>query len=326
MTLITVVIPSAGRRPELLERAIKSAIIDDLDIQTEIVVILNGEDGVKFDMNSAFGHPLVKYYKLEEGNVSKARNYGLSIAKGKFIRFLDDDDYLSIDIHQLQISRMVKNNYDISTCDIDILDETGKWHGRSYADKISKNGLVSLLSVNCVVLPLAHLYKASFIKDCKWNEAICNAEDLEWLHTVARKRPRWIIYDECVGYWYQHNDNNRLSYATVNQEATKVCAEQLMCTYKVHKNNEALSNLESIVAYGLWKVIHKAFYLDPFYWTKIALFARKLDPKAVPEGRIFVYFPFPLFIEWLMIPKRLSNFLWRILKAKVNRSYYIRKF
>ena len=73
--MVSIIIPSAGRRPELLQRAIKSALIDDELIQTEIIVILNGKDGMDFDLSQSFQHPLVSYHKIELGNVSKARNY-----------------------------------------------------------------------------------------------------------------------------------------------------------------------------------------------------------------------------------------------------------
>ena len=324
--LVTVIIPSAGRRPKLLERAIKSALIDNDEIQTEIIVILNGKNGMLFDESTSFQHSLVKYYKLEEGNVSKARNYGLSIAQGELIRFLDDDDYLSPEMSKLQVQRLIETKEDISSFGIQIIDDLGNIHGTTSNNSEVTDGVLRLLNVNCVVLPLAHLFKRSFIEECRWNEKRCNAEDLEWLHEVARKKPKWTIYSECVGFWYQHNDDLRLSYSAINQDATRVCAEQLIKTFRVYETDLKYQNLNQIIANGLWKVIHKAFYLSPVYWTRIAIYAKSLDAKSHPNEPLFYKLPFPILIEWLMIPKRIGNYFWRIVKGKIQRNHYIRKF
>lgn len=326
MILVSVVIPSAGRRTELLNKAIESALFFDISIEIEVLVILNGADSLNFNFKDAYKDSRVKYFQLKEGNVSKARNFGLKQANGDYVRFLDDDDYLCPEICKLQIQRLIETKEDVSTFSIQIIDDYGNIHGTTNSSSEVTDGIIRLLNVNCVVLPLAHLFKRSFIEDCRWNENRCNAEDLEWLHEVARKKPKWKIYNECVGYWFQHNDDLRLSYSSINQDATRVCSEQLIKTFNVFKTDEKYRHLNKIVANGLWKVIHKAFYLSPVYWTKIALYAKSLDGKSHPNEPLFHKLPLPIFIEWLMIPKRLGNHFWRILKGKVQNNYYIRKF
>lgn len=326
MDVVSVIIPSAGRRPELLNKAIESSLFNDPNIGIEILVILNGKDGLNFNSEYEYKDTRVKYFTLKEGNVSKARNFGLKQSSGNYIRFLDDDDYLRPEISKLQLQMLVETKEDVSSFGIQIIDDSGNIHGTTKDNSEVTDGILRLLNVNCVVLPLAHLFKRSFIQDCLWNENRCNAEDLEWLHEVARMKPKWTVYNECVGYWYQHNDDLRLSYSSINQDATRVCAEQLIETFKIFKNDPQYVNLNQIVANGLWKVIHKAFYLSPVYWTQIAFYAKSLDEKSHPNEPLFYKLPFPILIEWLVIPKRLGNYFWRILKGKVQKNHYIRKF
>ena len=326
MIRVSIIIPSAGRRPELLNKAIESSFFSDPYIEIEVLVVLNGQDGLNFNEKNEYKDSRVKYFKLNEGNVSKARNFGLQQSKADYIRFLDDDDYLIPEICKLQVQRLIETKEDVSSFGIKILDDCGSMHGSTSNNSDITDGILRLLNVNCVVLPLAHLFKRSFIQDCLWNENRCNAEDLEWLHVVARNKPKWTIYNDCVGYWYQHNDDLRLSYSSINQEATRVCAEQLIETYQVFKHDKQYDNLNLIVANGLWKVIHKAFYLSPVYWTQIALYAKSLDQKSHPNEPLFYKLPFPLLIEWLMIPKRFGNHYWRMLKGRWFNNYYIRKF
>lgn len=326
MILVSVVIPSAGRRSELLNKAIKSTLFSDPFISLEVLVILNGKDGLNFNAENEYRDSRVKYFRLSEGNVSKARNFGLKQSSGEYVRFLDDDDYLCPEMSKLQVQRLIENKEDISSFSIHIIDDIGNIHGTTSNDSEVTDGILRLLNVNCVVLPLAHLFKRSFIEDCRWNENRCNAEDLEWLHEVARKKPKWTIYNECVGFWYQHDDDLRLSYSSINQDATRVCSEQLIKTFEVIKSDSNYEKLNQIVANGLWKVIHKAFYLSPIYWTQIALYAKSLDKNSHPNETLFLKLSYPILIEWLMVPKRLGNHFWRYFKGKVQKNHYIRKF
>ena len=326
MTVVSVVIPSAGRRLELLNKAIESSFFNDPDIEIEVLVILNGKDGFNFDPVNEYKDSRVKYFRLKDGNVSKARNYGLKKAIGDYIRFLDDDDYLCSQVSKIQINKLIETKEDVSSFAIQIIDDFGNIHGKANSHLEVNDGILRLLNVDCIVLPLAHLFKRSFIQDIQWNKNRCNAEDLEWLHEVARMKPKWTVYNECVGFWYQHNDDLRLSYSSINQDATQVCAEQLLETFKVFKDERQYVNLNKIVANGLWKVIHKAFYLNPLYWTKVALYAKSLDENSHPNETIFYKLPYPILIEWLMIPKRFSNHFWRVLKGRIQKNHYIRKF
>jgi len=97
--LVSVIIPTSGSRPALLKRAVESALAGHKADAVEVIVVPNGSnhnwrgaiDGLK---------PSRQVYvaPLDKANVSAARNYGLSIARGELVRFLDDDDYLIPDV------------------------------------------------------------------------------------------------------------------------------------------------------------------------------------------------------------------------------------
>ena len=46
--------------------------------------------------------------------MASARNYGISKAKGNFVAFIDSDDFWHKHKLKLQISEMIKNNYNVS--------------------------------------------------------------------------------------------------------------------------------------------------------------------------------------------------------------------
>lgn len=330
MLIITsIIIPSAGRRPELLQRAIKSALIDDAKIQTEVIVILNGKNGMLFDESTSFQHPLLKYYKLEEGNVSKARNYGLSIARGDLIRFLDDDDFLYPNVAYQQYLELFHSNADLSTYAGAIEDEFTRYQ---IIEPINiADYCAATLSDKCPALTFASVYKSKIIKNLKWDETICIVEDEKWMRTIAASTEiKWLRSNEVVAVWYQH-DIDRLSlpigypelyrnrYISVKETLQKLEAEnRLTVSRKINASS------------GLWSAVHGGLYSAPIYWTKVALYARKLDPQSKPDDAFFQKLPnwiHPLVIEWLMLPKRWLNHLLRVVKHKLryNKSF-VRKF
>lgn len=89
----SVIIPTHNR-PELLFRAINSVMSSSYD-NTEIVVVNDGSVAAYPDLREYYDDR-VHYYKSGASlGVAASRNLGVSMAKGEWIVFLDDDDELT---------------------------------------------------------------------------------------------------------------------------------------------------------------------------------------------------------------------------------------
>jgi len=93
MVIVSAVIPTRGR-PELLRRAVRSALAQTLR-EMEVVVIIDGYDPetrlVLRELEQQDRRLRVLVLAISVGG-SDARNHGVAAARGEWIAFLDDDD------------------------------------------------------------------------------------------------------------------------------------------------------------------------------------------------------------------------------------------
>lgn len=89
--LFTVIIPTYNRA-KLLKKAIQS-VIDQTISDWELVVVDDGSTDHTNETVLGFGDERIHYVFQEKKERSVARNTGIEKAKGKYICFLDDDDY-----------------------------------------------------------------------------------------------------------------------------------------------------------------------------------------------------------------------------------------
>ena len=88
---LSIIIPTF-KRPKSLERALASIYNQNPD-NIQVIVVDDCEECSGFD--ATLKYP-VNYYskKLIDKGVSESRNIAIKLAVGRFVLFLDDDDYL----------------------------------------------------------------------------------------------------------------------------------------------------------------------------------------------------------------------------------------
>lgn len=94
--LVSVIIPVYCVKVEYLKRCIDSMLEQEIT-DSEIIVILDGEQKAYYPLLDQYDKERVRIVVKNHAGVSSARNAGIEAARGKWILFVDADDWLSRD-------------------------------------------------------------------------------------------------------------------------------------------------------------------------------------------------------------------------------------
>lgn len=145
----------------------------------------------------------IKVIHKENGGLSDARNTGINMAKGKFISFIDGDDFIIENTYDILVGEAERNNLDIIIGNaINYYSEEEqklKMKKRSFPNEVMsgieflKRSYKERAMVHCVV---AGIYRTKLIKENKlfFKKGIYHEDNL-WTPQVFLKAKRVMYYD-----------------------------------------------------------------------------------------------------------------------------------
>jgi glycosyltransferase involved in cell wall biosynthesis len=94
------------------------SLINQTYLDLEIIVIENGSsDGTQYICDKfAEKDNRIKVLHYEKFGAAKARNIGLSLANGKYVTFVDSDDYVETNYVEHLVNSIVKEDVELSVC------------------------------------------------------------------------------------------------------------------------------------------------------------------------------------------------------------------
>lgn len=312
--MLSVVIPT-HKRPQFLPRAIASALQAAPDGDVEVLIIPNGPDDSWKSAAEKFKQDArVQWHPISAPQANIARNHGLERAAGKYVRFLDDDDYFLAGASQQCIDLDTFGN-DASQGGVNLIDHSGttflQWRSVADADYAT-----SMLRSSRIALPCAMLYRRSSIKGMNWDPSRPIEQDTAWALSLARDRE--LSLHRCglqTGVWVHHL-GDRISTRKPPAIHHRITAEIILDTLQgLQMRNALTSERRDAAIEGLWFCIHSAFPLSPLHWSKMVKKVRLIAPDSRPNIDAFHNFPLrqidPLWIEWFLAPHRAIRMLRR---------------
>ncbi|WP_321212257.1 glycosyltransferase family 2 protein [Pseudalkalibacillus hwajinpoensis] len=180
----------------------------------EVILIDDGSSDSTCEICTKFtsGNSKFKYFYQENSGPGAARNNGISHAQGKYIMFLDSDDYLKSSELEKLIDTSLNLNADIIYYNFEQVDQDGNSLRRFLLDKFNgldkKDIITNTLSWN---LPWGQfkLIKRGILQDydIKFDETIVDSEELIFTISCIEKANK-ILFTDLMVYKYVKTVNS----------------------------------------------------------------------------------------------------------------------
>lgn len=213
---LSVIVPlynSAAWLPKCLD----SLLCQDLDAsEYEIICVDDGSPDRSRDLAASYSveHPNVKVVSQPNQGTAGARNTGMRHAVGKYLCFVDPDDYVEKNVYGGLVKKMEEENLDLLRFNYRIVDEQycemekSEMENRfDYSSRLmtGMDFLAKRLDGSCYVW--TYVYRASLIKDngiwCIQGDYI---DDTPWLPQICMKAERMDLTDQNVYFYYQRSE------------------------------------------------------------------------------------------------------------------------
>ena len=308
---VSVVIPTAGHR-SLLSRAVSTALTGMRAGEVEVIVVPNGPNSSCVEMMRGYDdNPDVIVSPIPMADANAARNHGLSLARGRYVRFLDDDDLLYPEGARSQYAIMDDSRADVCSGAFDAMDDKGSVF-QTVCQAPTDDLISALFSRHGMWQPTAHVYRREAIQYLRWKESLAYCQDFAWLLDVALENERrWVRCEYTVGAWHRHL-SPRISLDASDEARRRMLVElTLPAVLKLEADGRMTEERRKAVATFLWKGVHDSLCYRPLYWTKVARKAQEIAPGSHPDIPLYAHHSSwrldPLLWEWLMLPKRRMN-------------------
>lgn len=256
-----------------LKRCLDS-VLQQKDDELEIVVINDGSKDLSDEIMQEYKlrYPeIISYYKKQNTGVADTRNYGIAKAKGKYIMFLDSDDYIDIDLYSI-IKQYIEKNIELIKFKLQRVDENNniieKVTGPIFEKTTGEEGFKYLYASDVLLdSPCVYVMKKDiFIRNKLLFNVGTEHEDFGLIPFVIVLASSMISIDF---YGYQYVQSNGSITRNNDYNKTKKKAYDALKQY-----DEALIKIEK---YNINK--NTADYLKIYYTNAILLKTETLEDK-----------------------------------------------
>lgn len=246
-----------------LKECLESAVNQTLD-NIEIICINDGstDDSLSILEKYSEKYSNIKIINQQNSGVSVARNIGIKEAKGKYIYFLDSDDYINLDAMKICYREAEKYNLDIVTFDANIFYDENIKCMKSVENYDRKNILKSDIISGQQFYILSHksgiycmpvwinFYKKEFIDNNNlfFYEGIVFEDEIFTIKVLMKAKSIKYINNKLFN---RRIRKNSLMHSDINKE--KIIGRLTVAreTYKIYLNNNLDAELRNILMFWI---------------------------------------------------------------------------
>ena len=203
--LITIIVPCYNASKTV------GACIESVLAQTyhnwELIIVDDGstDDSYEILLKLAINDSRIRIVKQKNAGVSAARNTGIKMANGKYLAFLDADDWYSNDFIEVMYIAICKNNADVSCCGYclemgesshDVIYGQGDicYQGEEYLHQILFGRSVRGFVCN-------KLIRIESVRDVRFSKDLKLCEDMMFCCDIYRNNIRMAYVDKAMYHY-----------------------------------------------------------------------------------------------------------------------------
>lgn len=203
---ISIIIPVYNSE-KYLSKCLNSILKQTFSLKDiEIIIINDGSTDNSEKIVMQYKEKLNIIYKSQKNKgQSNARNQGIKLAKGKYITFIDSDDFIDKKMLTTMYEEANNNDLDIITCDLAKVKENNISHIK---DRMSEDEIRNFILTKTG--PCNMLIKKEIITKYNFNfpTNIKKYEDIAVIPVLGLKKDIKIKHIDKVLYFYNDNDNS----------------------------------------------------------------------------------------------------------------------
>lgn len=207
MTDISIIVPIYNAE-KFIEKCINS-LLNQTKQELEFILINDGSTDNTESIIKKYTDKRIKYFKNKNQGIGKTRNFGISKAKGKYLMFIDSDDYITENACEELYQKAKTSKADIVVCDFYKIYDNKKQEEiklPSFKTTSLKDNPNILIDIN--LAPWNKLYKTSLIKEnnIKFVEGI-KYEDAPFVAEALDKSNKIAKLDKYLNYYVIHGNS-----------------------------------------------------------------------------------------------------------------------
>lgn len=254
MPLISVIVPIYNVE-EYLNRCLNS-IINQTEKDFELILVDDGSPDKCPQMCDEWAkkdNRIVVVHK-ENGGLSDARNSGLKIAKGKYIVFIDSDDWIDKQYLKFLLETITSSKSEIVECNIKRCEDDTIQDDMIY-QKIDQNGIKKYNAIEAMGKLIREqefhqyvwnkIYRRDTIGNILFEKGKTN-EDEFWTYQVFGNAKTIVHIDESLYYYYQRESSimgSRYNLKRLHSLEAKELRQQYIDSNYPELSNIAKDNL-----------------------------------------------------------------------------------
>lgn len=243
MILVSIVVPVYNTE-KYLEKCIKSLVNQTLQ-DIEIIAIDDGskdQSGVLLDQFQIEFPEKIRAFHQQNAGISAVRNRGISLARGKYIAFVDSDDSVAPRYCELLASKMEEGGLDMVACD----------YFEMRGDKLKKIAMPSVEEDTVYERPELLFY----INTSPWNKLY----DVDFLRRNRIKFPLNLKYEDTA-----------FVHQILAKEAKIGCINIPLVYYVIHTKSESTVVKKNVFdIFDILDIVCNAYHKMPDqYYEKV---------------------------------------------------------